>query len=393
MSVQTTQHGGVGGERGVEKFGPALQSGGIGPSASGSSRSSTSSQNSAPWKSEAEETAKTRRNALRVIVQKLRGFWPADTESKLTERATLLEKGVFDVTTSKNEYIQRLQRDLGLLTNKKELAIKAARLQMQQASDIFAHQTQEDARTGIVPPNHTADAKAKFTQKIYSMEKKHSNKFMLLKLSDDRLRHTPQELKMKDLLVHFKTQHGLRERGPFDIKKLNEIDEHLDRLQAQANSRSTVHIAPSRETTDKQNDRTNQIGQRMFEKLRKLNRERPFAIAELSWTLQPLQRDGMNIAETPPELALVGGHRKRETDDSDRPEKRACLPTSHGADASHENLFYESDAAAQTREFEASGNAVGACQQRTPLPSLPPYCSVGGPFVASVREFKRDAIE
>ena len=46
-------------------------------------------------------------------------------------------------------------------------------------------------------------------------------------------------------------------------------------------SRPTIRVAPGRETVDKQNDRTMQIGQRMVEKLRKLSRERPFALAEV----------------------------------------------------------------------------------------------------------------
>ena len=33
-------------------------------------------QNAVQWKGESEETVKTRRNALRVIVQKLRTIWP-----------------------------------------------------------------------------------------------------------------------------------------------------------------------------------------------------------------------------------------------------------------------------------------------------------------------------
>ena len=33
-------------------------------------------QSAGQWKSESDETVKTRRNALRVIVQKLRNFWP-----------------------------------------------------------------------------------------------------------------------------------------------------------------------------------------------------------------------------------------------------------------------------------------------------------------------------
>jgi len=247
-----------------------------------SSRQSSSSQ-SLSWKScDADETMKTRRNALRVIVQKLRNYWAADSEARLTERATLLEKGVYDVTNNKTDYIQRLQRDLSLLSNKKELEKKAMRMQIQQAGDIYAQHAQEDGRTGTVPPNMTADAKAKFTQKIYTMDKKHSNKFILLKLTEERLKGSPSELKMKEQLQLFKVLHGQRDKGPFDVKKLNDIDEKLDQLQVVAATRPTVRVAPNRETVDKQNDRTQLIGQRMVDKLRKLNRERPFVVAEVT---------------------------------------------------------------------------------------------------------------
>ena len=227
---------------------------------------------------------KTRRNALRVILQKLRNFWPADAETRLMEQATLLEKGVYDVTGSKTDYIQRLQRDLGLLGQKKELEKKSIRQNMQQGCDSLGQLAQDDIRTGGVPQNLAADTKAKFTQKIHTMEKKHSNKFNLLRVQDDRLKNSQHELKMKEQLNLFKTEHSRRDsiRGPFDIKKLNDIDEQLDRLQAHSAMRSTGRIAPIRDTVDKQNDRTQQIGQRMVDKMRKLSRERPFVVAEVN---------------------------------------------------------------------------------------------------------------
>ena len=158
----------------------------------------------------------------------------ADTETALVGRATLLEKGVYEVTNSKPDYIQRLQRDLSLLSNKKENEKKMMRQHMQQACDQLGQYAQEDVRTSAVPPSVTADAKAKFTQKVYMMEKKHQNKLMLLKIPDERLKQSPHEQRMKDLLKAFKDEHSKRDtlKGPFEIKRLNDIDEQLDRLQA-----------------------------------------------------------------------------------------------------------------------------------------------------------------
>jgi hypothetical protein len=53
------------------------------------------------WKSESEETVKTRKNALRVIINKFRNFFPTEGEEQLTKKAALLERTVFDVTSSK----------------------------------------------------------------------------------------------------------------------------------------------------------------------------------------------------------------------------------------------------------------------------------------------------
>ena len=261
---------------GVRASGTATASG-----MSSASGRAVSAQSTTAWKSESEETVKTRRNALRVIVQKLRNFWPADKETRLTDRATILEQSVFDVTASKEDYIKRLQRDLQMLSSKKELEKKNMRLHMQQASDIFAQHAQDDSRVGAVPPNLTADVKAKFVQKIYTMEKKHVNKLYLLKTSEDRLRHSPHEQKIKEWLTHFKTMHQLRDKGPYDLKKLNEIDEQLDKCASHPAFRSHLRVPPNRETINKQNDRTNVIGSRFVEKMRKLNNERPFVVAEV----------------------------------------------------------------------------------------------------------------
>jgi hypothetical protein len=53
------------------------------------------------WKSEAEETVKTRKNAMRVIVTKLRNFWPSHDEATLGARACELEGSVYNTTGTK----------------------------------------------------------------------------------------------------------------------------------------------------------------------------------------------------------------------------------------------------------------------------------------------------
>ena len=347
-----------------------------GASTSASAQNNTGSSN---WKSDgAEETVKTRRNALRVIVQKLRSFWPADTEMRLAERAALLERGVYGVTTSKASYVQRLQRDLSMLSTRKELERETMRVQAQQAGELFAQAAQEDAKQGEVPWNATADVKAKFVQKVYSMEKKHSNKFHLLKLTDRlsphelKMKLSPHELKMMDLLKHFKTQHNLREKGPFDLKRLNEIDDQLDKLQGMSALRASARIAPTRDSVDKQNERTQQIASRMSERLRKLNSERPFALAQMSRTLE---RDGPSLEpRAPPELTvLVDEHRAASAVADEPARKRARIHQEGTGGAS----------AAENGDRMPGVTADGRVR---------PYCSAGGMFVASVREFHLQAV-
>ena len=187
----------------------------------------------------------------------------------LAGRATLLENVVYEVTSSKADYIQRLQRDLSVLSNKKENEKKIMRQHMQQACDQLGQYAQEDVRAGAVPPSMTADAKAKFMQKLHVMEKKHQNKLSLLKIPDERLKPFQYEQKMKELLKVFKEEHLKRDtlKGPFEIKRLNDVDEQLDRVQALVATRPSIRMAPSRDTVDKQNDRTQQIGQRLVDKL------------------------------------------------------------------------------------------------------------------------------
>ena len=359
------------------------------------SRSSAAALSSAPWKSDtAEETVKTRRNALRVIVQKMRTFWPADTEVRLTERATLLEKGVYDVTSSKADYIQRLQRDLGLLSNKRDLEKKHMRTQMQQAGDLCAQYAHEDKNTGMVAPHLSADAKAKFTQKIYAMEKKHSNKFILLKMTDDRLKQSQPDLQMRKLLERFKSQYNQRDKGPFDLRELNDIDHQLDRQQAAAPLPAIVRMAPSRETADKQNDRTQQIGLRMADKIRKLNRERPLVIAELSWTIE---RDGpFTEPAPPPELSIALDESKRNIPDrSTRSLARSQDVTGqkrksqHGAgqsDVSTKKPKHETGKHAGGDKLDVTGESSSGDDQGRDLLRLSPHRSVGGSFVPSVRD-------
>ncbi len=153
---------------------------------------------------------------------------------------------MYEVTSSKADYIQRLQRDLGVLGNKKENEKKIVRQHMQQACDQLGQYAQEDGRAGAVPPSMTADAKAKFMQKLYAMEKKHRNKLSLLKIPDERLKPFQYEQKMKELLKVFKEEHLKRDtlKGPFEIKRLNDVDEQLDRVQALVATRPSIRMAP-----------------------------------------------------------------------------------------------------------------------------------------------------
>ena len=93
-------------------------SGGTAPSGGGASvggaierpKGTAAAAAAAVWKGESEETVKTRRNALRVIINKFRNFFPTEGEEKLTKRAALLERSVFDVTASKVQRVPGFAR-------------------------------------------------------------------------------------------------------------------------------------------------------------------------------------------------------------------------------------------------------------------------------------------
>jgi hypothetical protein len=53
-----------------------------------------------------------------------------EDEGSLNERATELENGVYETTANKQEYIKILQRDLNLISSKKEMEKKILRNQM-----------------------------------------------------------------------------------------------------------------------------------------------------------------------------------------------------------------------------------------------------------------------
>jgi len=74
--------------------GASAGAGQLSASGSGTPSRSSASAGAAPWKGDdqdVDETVKTRRNALRVIVQKMRNFWPADTEARLS-RASMMPR-------------------------------------------------------------------------------------------------------------------------------------------------------------------------------------------------------------------------------------------------------------------------------------------------------------
>ena len=197
---------------------------------------------------------------------------------------------------------------------------------------------------------------------------------------------------MRKLLERFKGQYSRREKGPFDLKELNDIDHQLDRQQAAAPSPALVRVTPSRETADKQNDRTQQIGQRMGDKMRKLNRERPLVIAELSWTIE---RDGpFTEPAPPPELALAVEERKRDMSIRGHPfpgmqqQKRASWMLSSGR-ATTKKAKHESGKRAESREHDIEG-IVSALDGEDAI-RLCPHRSSGGDFVPSVRDFHFEA--
>ena len=128
-----------------------------------SSQSRSSSGASMPWRADSEETIKTRKNALRVIVTKFRHFWPTESEAKLAYRAGVVEHGVYECSSSKTEYISLLQRDLNVITQRKELERKALRSQIQTSGDLHAH---EESRGSTIQSSQSSDARSKFIQKV-----------------------------------------------------------------------------------------------------------------------------------------------------------------------------------------------------------------------------------
>jgi len=109
----------------------------------------------------------------------------------------------------------------------------------------------------------------------------------------------------------------------------------------------------SRESVDKQNDRTNQVGGRALEKLRRLNKDKPFIVTDLGWTMQ----EGIPSVKEPPELEV-----KRKSAASKRP------PSELGA---------QDRGAKYARNGEPDGGY---------FPSVRPFRSKGGDCIPSVRE-------
>lgn len=79
------------------------------------------------------------------------------------------------------------------------------------------------------------------------------------------------------------------DKGPYDLETLNRIDEKLDAYRQMAIVRSR-QSGWNKETVDKQNDRTGQVRDMTLNKLRKINHERPFLIADLGWYACTIQR-------------------------------------------------------------------------------------------------------
>jgi len=345
-----------------------------GGSASAVPKATAAAAAAAVWKSESEETVKTRRNALRVIINKFRNFFPTEGEEKLTKRAALLERSVFDVTVSKPEYITRLQRDLNTLTSKKEVEKKAVRQQ--------AYAQAEGPGLASSAHLYTADAKAKWHQKVFSMERKHAQIISIVKQGADARaegRGDSQEQQMRALVHTFlATSKGHCEKGPWDVATLNKVDERLENIRSGANTRARA--LPSRDSVDRQNDRTRQAGARALDKLRKLNKERPFVVLDLAWSMEQSVAPAL---DAPPELSGEGLGTSGGV-----PQKRALelpLGPAQGASRARTDASAEAPHGGDAMEVDGGVVAVGPLAPA----HVRPWRSSGGDddlCVPSVRE-------
>eukprot|EP00960_Hanusia_phi_P032627 749952-Hanusia_phi.AAC.2 len=220
-----------------------------------SSQSRSSAGSSTPWRADSEETIKTRKNALRVIVTKFRHFWPTESEAKLAYRAGVVENGVYECSSSKTEYITALQKDLNVITQRKELERKALRTQIQTSGDLHA---QEEARGNANQSSQSSDVRSKYVQKVYYMEKKHQQLLLLARQQEDRIQNPADSTSMRQVISTFRTLSQAKDRGPYDIDQLNKVDEHLERVRLQSRGTSSGRSLVSKETLEKQNDRTQQ---------------------------------------------------------------------------------------------------------------------------------------
>jgi len=253
-----------------------------------------------PWRADSEETIKTRKNALRVIVTKFRHFWPTESEAKLAYRAGVVEHGVYECSSSKTEYISLLQRDLNVITQRKELERKALRSQIQTSGDLHAL---EESRGSTNQSSQSSDARSKFIQKILYMEKKHQQLFLLARQQEDRIQNPADSTSTRQVIATFRSLAQAKDRGPFDIDQLNKVDEHLERIRLSSRSTSSGRSLVSKETLEKQNDRTQQVGARAVEKFRKLCKERPIVVTDLAWSVE--NEVPSLVPPLPPELVLL----------------------------------------------------------------------------------------
>ena len=170
---------------------------------------------------------------------------------------------------------------------------------------------------------YSADAKAKWRQKVFAMERKHSQILSMFKGVDaqELLSRSAGNEQVRSIVARFQAEaKNSHDKGPWDVAPLNKLDTQLENIVLR-NSGQRTRALPSRETVDKQNDRTRQAGSRALEKLGRLGDARPFVLLDLAWTSDLHRLPGTSAAAptgagVPPELGPLAQHPAREGDGS-----------------------------------------------------------------------------